>query len=276
MSQEEANENASERSFKLPFKIFKPVVFLDIEATGPDAQNDKIIEIHCQKFNPDETQETFYAQVNPCEPIPLESTAIHGFTNKDLTNAPSFKKIAKGLFQFLSNVDIGGYNVMRFDLRILFNEFKRVDLQFDLASIRILDPFQIFVKKQKRDLSTAYEFFCGKKLENAHGAKADNLATIEVLLGQLAMYEDLPKDLDGLSDFCFDSGENSLDPERFLVWRNNKVVVNFGKHKGRLLEDVAREDHSFLYWVSKNNFNPVLIRIVNDALKGKFPKKESV
>ena len=257
-----------------PVKINKPLVFLDIEATGPDPQSDRVIEIHCIRFEPNGTKRTFYSMVNPNEPIPLESTRIHGFTNKDLMQSPVFKTIATELFEFIKDADVGGYNVLRFDVRILFNEFKRVNIQYDLGEIRAIDPFQIFIKNHKRDLSAAYQFYCGKELINAHGAKADNLATLEVFIAQLNKYPDLPKSVNEISDYCMEAGEPYLDPERFLMWKHDQVHVNFGKHKGRLLKEIVAEDHSFLFWVTKNNFNPILIRMIKDALKGVYPVKK--
>lgn len=262
-----------EKNLKCPVKLDKALVFLDIEATGPDPQMDKIIEIHCIRFNPDGSKRTFYSLVNPNIPIPVESTRIHGFTNKDLSQASGFKKIATELFEVVKDADVGGYNVLRFDVRILFSEFKNVGIHYDLADIRAIDPFQIFIKNHKRDLSAAYQFYCGKELVGAHGAKADNLATIEVFMAQLNKYQDLPHTVNEISNYCTEAGEPYLDPERFLMWKNDQIFVNYGKHKGRLLKEIVAEDHNFLYWVTKNNFNPILIRMIKDALKGIYPVK---
>lgn len=261
---------------KLPIALKKPIVFLDIEATGPDPALDRIIEIHCIRYEVDGTAREFYSLVNPGEPIPIESTRIHGFTNKDLSSSPGFKKISNELFDFLKNADLGGYNVLRFDVRILYNEFKRVNLNYELADIRAIDPFQIYVKNHKRDLTSAYQFYCGKELVGAHGAKADNIAAIEVFLEQMKKYSDIPDSVDGVSDYCMEAGEPYLDPERFLIWKNDQVVINFGKHKGRLLKEIVSEDHNFLFWVTKNNFNPVLIRMIKDALKGNYPVRKKI
>jgi DNA polymerase-3 subunit epsilon len=167
---------------KCPIEISKPLIFLDIEATGPDPQADRIIEIHVIRFEPDGSKKSFYATVNPTESIPVESTKIHGFTNKDLSQSPAFKKIANDLYDIVKDADVGGYNVLRFDVRILFNEFKRVNITYDLSEIRAIDPFQIFIKNHKRDLASAYQFYCNKELIGAHGAKADNLATLEIFM----------------------------------------------------------------------------------------------
>lgn len=263
-----------ENNLKCPLKLEKPLVFLDIEATGPDPQLDKIIEIHCVRFETDGSQRSYYSMVNPNEPIPIESTKIHGLTNKDLSQSPGFKKIAPELLEFLKDADVGGYNVLRFDVRILFTEFKRVGLHYELSEIRAIDPFQIFIKNHKRDLAAAYQFYCGKDLIGAHGAKADNLATIEVFAAQLKKYEELPDSVSGISDYCMEAGEPYLDPERFLMWKNDQIFVNFGKHKGRLLKEIVAEDHNFLFWVTKSNFNPILIRMIKDALKGIYPIKK--
>ncbi|PCJ58468.1 MAG: DNA polymerase III subunit epsilon [Planctomycetota bacterium] len=265
--------NEIENSLELPFELKNPLIFLDIEATGPDPQIDRIIEIHCLKFLPNKEKDSFYAQVNPTEKIPPESTLIHGFTNNDLSQAPSFKKIAKDLFSFFEGADFGGYNVARFDLRILFNEFKKIDIKFDLGRVKVIDPFQIYIKNNKRNLSTAYQHYCDKELTDAHGARADNIATIEVFLSQMKKHEDIPDSFDEIADYCVNAGSPYVDPERFLKWQFGEVILNSGKHKGRLLKEIVKEDHGFLFWVTKNNFHPVLIRIIKNALNGKFPEK---
>ena len=257
-------------------KLTKPLVFLDIEATGPDPQIDRIIEIHCIRFEPNGLCSSFYSLVNPNEPIPIESTRIHGFSNQDLSKSPEFKKIATDLLSFIKDADVGGYNVLRFDVRILFVELKRVNLHYELSEIRAIDPFQVFIKNHKRDLASAYQFYCGKELIGAHGAKADNLATIEVFNAQLNKYKDLPRTVNNISDYCMEAGEPYLDPERFLMWKHDKIYVNFGKHKGRLLKEIVSEDYNFLFWVTKNNFNPILIRMIKDALKGVYPEKKKI
>jgi DNA polymerase-3 subunit epsilon len=248
-------------------KISRPIVFFDLEATGTNPQIDRIVEICIAKLMPGGESEVKTRRVNPGIPIPAETTQIHGLSDKDVANEPSFSAIAASLNLYLENCDIAGYNIIRFDIPLLCNEFKRAGYNFSMEGRKIIDAQVIFHKMEPRTLSAAYSFFCGKNLEDAHSAKADVLATVAVLDAELEKYPILPRDIDELHDFCNPSDPKWIDSTGKFKWNdNNEAVIAFGKNKGMLLKDIASQNPNFLSWMARMDF-------AEDAKTGKFPAK---
>jgi DNA polymerase III subunit epsilon len=164
------------------------IAFFDLEATGTNVSTDRIVEISIVKLNPDGGQQIYTRRVNPGVPIPLEASLIHGLYDKDLKNEPYFKDLAQEVFQFIGLSDLAGFNVLKYDIPLLVEEFLRSGIDFDLDKRNLLDAQKIFHLMEKRNLSAAYKFYCGKKLENAHSAEADTLATVDVFRAQVERY----------------------------------------------------------------------------------------
>lgn len=253
----------------------RPVVFFDLETTGVNPTKDKIVEISMLKVHPDGSEETFHSLVNPMCPIPESSTAIHGISNEDVANAPTFAEIALKIAGFIENSDLGGYNCLRFDVPLLAESFLEVDVPIDLRSRRIVDVQVIFHKKEQRTLSAAYAFYCDKVLEDAHTATADTRATYEVLLGQLERYDDLPTSIDGLDEYTHFI--KSVDfAGRFVYDEDENVIFNFGKYKGKSVEDVLSRDPNYYHWMMDSDFprdtkyqlQKIKIRLEGNAIKG--------
>jgi DNA polymerase-3 subunit epsilon len=109
-------------------------------------------------------------------------------------------------------------------------------------------------------------------MDNAHSAEADAKAAAEILNGQLEMYQDLPKDIAGLSALCYEVEENTIDIEGKFIWSEGEALCNFGKHKGRLLREIAIDYPEYLEWISRGNFSLEVKKIVIRALNGEFPE----
>ena len=154
-------------------------------------------------------------------------------------------------------------------------EFKRAGFEFKVDDRKVVDVYNIFCKLYPRTLSAAYEFFCGKELEGAHGAAADTAATFEVLLGQFAKHPELPRDPGGLAEFGDLLGADAVDRTRRFKWSGDEVVVNFGKNAGRTLKELAANDPGFLRWIVRSDFSEEVKSIANDALLGKFPVRKT-
>lgn len=260
----------------LPFKLDRPLVIFDIESTGISFRSDRIIELAALKIEPDGSQVEKTWLLNPTIPIPPESTAIHKITDAQVVACPTFadKAMEIGLF-FGDNSDLGGYNILRFDMLILAEEFNRVGMRFRTDNRRVIDAQKIFHAKEPRDLSAALLFYCGQKHSNAHGALADTKATWEVIQGQFRKYTDLPKSIDEI-----DRTFNPVDPTHVdragrLRWRGENAVISFGKHKGRTLRELADQDPNFLKWMVKGDFPADTRKICEDALKGVFPSRKA-
>lgn len=236
-------------------QLKRPLVFFDLETTGTNITRDRIVEISLIKWNPgkEQPEEPLTRRVNPEMPIPAEATAVHGIHDEDVANAPTFKMIAKDVARFFEGSDIAGFNSNKFDIPMLAEEFGRVGLSFDFTKHRFIDVQTIFHKKEQRTLVAAYRFYCDKNLEDAHSAAADTMATLEVLEAQLERYPDLPRDVDALSEY---SRQNrNVDLMGRLVYDDkNREVINFGKYKGQVAEDVIRRDPGYFAWILQGDF----------------------
>lgn len=237
----------------MKLNLTRPLVFFDLETTGTNITHDRIVEISIVKVMPDGTDTERTRRINPGMPIPAEATAVHHITDADVANEPSFKHIAKSLAEMFKDCDIAGFNSNRFDIPLLLEEFNRAGINLDLSRTRFIDVQTIFHKKEQRTLSAAYRFYCGKNLDDAHSASADTRATYEVLKAQLDRYDDLTNDVKSLSDYS--SHGNNVDFAGRLVYDDNhREVINFGKYKGQLAEDVLRKDSGYYGWIMQGDF----------------------
>ncbi len=231
----------------------RPIVFFDLETTGVDTSRDRIVEISMIKVNPDGSEEVKTRRLNPEMPIPPESTAVHGITDEDVKDCPTFARIAKSLEEFLQGCDFGGFNSNRFDLPVLVEEFLRVGIDVDFKRRRFIDVQNIFHKKEQRTLVAAYKFYCDRDLNDAHSAEADTRATYEVLKAQLDRYPDLANDVDALADFSA-RGETVDYAGRILRNEKGVEIFGFGKYKGRSVEEIFRIEPSYYDWMMKGDF----------------------
>jgi len=238
----------------MKLNLKNPMVFFDLETTGTNIVSDRIVEISYHKVSPNGKEETKTMRVNPEMPIPAESSAIHGITDADVASCPTFKSVAKEIAHDIEGCDLAGYNSNRFDIPLLAEEFLRADVDIDLMKRKFVDVQVIFHKMEQRTLSAAYKFYCEKELEGAHGAKADTLATYEVLQSQLDRYPDLKNDVDFLSKFTTQS--NNVDFAGRIVYNDKgEEVINFGKYKGKKVTDVLNSDPGYYGWIMNSDFS---------------------
>ncbi len=260
----------------------RPIVFFDLETTGLNISKDRIIEIALLKVMPDESEEIKTWRVNPEIPISEEAYAIHGISNEDLKDKPTFAQIAPEIIRFLDNCDLAGYNSNKFDLPLLMEEFLRVKCDFDLRGRRFIDVQNIFHKMEPRTLSAAHKFYCKEEITNAHQAEADTRATYNVLKGQLDQYiginyEDkksgqitkIENDVKTLSAFTSDN--RNVDLAGQIVFNDNdEEVFNFGKHKGVQVKTIFKQEPAYYDWMMKSDFpeyTKKIITRINEELK---------
>ncbi len=235
-------------------KLEKPIVFFDLETTGINLANDRIVEVFMLKVLPNGEKEEYYSLVNPKMPIPALVSEIHGITDEKVADAPSFFNIAHDVERFLDGCDLAGFNSNYFDIPLLKEEFYRVGIVFDIESRSNVDVFKIFTRMEPRNLASAVKFYCNKSLEDAHSAKADVYATYDVFCAQLEKYEGkMENDIQKLSDFSKDG--NYIDSGRRFV-RNDKGIAlfNFGKHKGKPVEEVLKKEPMYYDWMMRSDF----------------------
>jgi DNA polymerase-3 subunit epsilon len=249
----------------MELNLRKPLVILDLETTGVNIASDRIVEFSALKVTPGGHEEWLTMRLNPGIPISPEATRVHGISDADVANEPHFRDVAKRIASFLEGCDLAGFNSMKFDIPILSEEFLRVNVDFNPARHRYVDVQVIFHKKEQRTLSAAYKFYCNMELENAHSAKADTAATYEILKAQLDRYPDLENDIEKLS--AFSAFNNNADLAGRIVFNEQgQEVFNFGKHKGKPVELVFREEPSYYSWMMNGDF-PLNTKQVITAIK---------
>ncbi|HMO32232.1 MAG TPA: 3'-5' exonuclease [Lacibacter sp.] len=236
----------------MQLQLQRPLAVIDLETTGVNISSDRIVEIAIVKVQPDGSRLVKRKLINPEMPIPEASSAVHGITNEMVKDAPTFRQAANEIKQFIENCDLGGYNSNRFDVPMLVEEFLRSGIQIDLSDRRMVDVQRIFHQMEQRTLSAAYKFYCDKNLDGAHSAEIDATATWEILLAQLQRYPQLGTTVESIIKL---TGEEELvDYARRFVKVNGVEVFNFGKHKGRPVADVLRQEPQYYDWMMKGDF----------------------
>ncbi len=249
----------------MELNLKRPICFFDLETTGVNISKDRIVEISILKIFPNGTQESKTWLVNPEMPIPAETTAVHGIDDAKVANEPIFKELAAKVSEMIKGCDLGGFNSNRFDIPLLAEELLRAGLDFDMKNTVAIDVQTIYHKMEKRTLSAAYKFYCDKDLTDAHSAEADTLATYEVLKAQLDKYPELENDARFLAEFS--SRKQFVDFAGFIAYNEDgKEVFSFGKHKGKLVEQIMEEEPGYFGWIQNADF-PLYTKKVLTAIR---------
>ncbi|MEO6902815.1 MAG: exonuclease domain-containing protein [Bacteroidia bacterium] len=257
-------------------KITNPIAFFDLETTGVNVASDRIVEISILKLLPNGNKEIKTKRINPTIPIPIQSSLIHGIYDADVVNEPTFKGIAKSLAVFLQDCDLAGYNSNRFDIPVLMEEFLRAEVDFDLKGRKFVDVQNIFHQMEQRTLKAAYKFYCDKPLINAHSAEADTEATYEIFLAQLEKYKDtvfedkqgnesipIKNDIAALHDFT--NINKCADLAGRIVFNEEGIeVFNFGKHTGKSVQQILKDEPSYYNWMMNGDFPLYTKKVLTD------------
>lgn len=245
--------------------LCRPLAVLDLETTGTDKRNDRIVEISVLKIWPDRREKQHTRRINPGIPIPPDATAIHGITDTDMVDQPRFEQVADDLLSLLEGCDLCGFNIKQFDLPLLYNEFRRAGRTFNLEGRALIDPKEIYHAYERRDLTAAVRFYLNRDHAGAHGAAADVKATAEILDTMLARYPDLERDTAGLHLRFQDA--STVDVDGFFTRVVGEVRFAKGKHRGRPLDVIARTDPSYLEWMLRGDFFDDAKKLARDALR---------
>ena len=253
-------------------KISKPICFFDLETTGVNVSLDRIVEISILKIFPNGNKESKTWLVNPGVPIPSEASNIHGITNDIVKNEPLFKMIASDIKSMINNCDLAGFNSNKFDIPLLAEELLRSEIDFSLDNVATIDVQNIFHKMEQRTLSAAYQFYCGKSLDNAHSSKADTLETYEVLESQIEKYDDLENNVSFLSDFS-KRGKN-VDLAGFIKYNEDNIpCFSFGKHKGKTVDYVLENESGYFGWLLNADFPMYTKKVLTQIRLNKLNNK---
>lgn len=217
----------------MKLNLKRPIIFFDLETTGLDIAKDRIVELCYIRVEPNGNEEARSMRINPEMHIPEVASSVHGITDDDVKDCPTFADVAPQLAATFEGCDLAGFNSNRFDLPLLAEEFMKAGVNIDLSHVQAIDVQNIYHKLEKRTLAAAYKFYCGRDLENAHSALADTQATYEVLQAQLDHYpNDLQNDVDFLAEFSR-MNRNIDFAGRFVYDESGKELINFGKYKGK-------------------------------------------
>ena len=278
----------------------KPLVVFDLETTGLDIVNDRIIQLSYIKVHPDGKEERESLFVNPKKPVPPLVSELTGITDEIVKDAPAFEELSSYLAEKFKGCDFAGYNSNHFDVPMLAEEFFRAGINFDFSKCRLIDAQTIFHKMERRNLAAAYKFYCGRKMEDdfeAHRADQDAEATYRVLQGELDMYNPetaeepdraLPNDMDVLA--AFSKLNDNVDFAGRIVWQDMKgkdgdvlldnegkprrqEVFNFGKYKGWSVSEVLHRDPGYYSWMLASEFTADTKQVLTRIRLREFNKK---
>lgn len=248
---------------KLNLKV--PICFFDLEATGINITQDRIVEIAVIKLMPNGDILRKTNRVNPTIPIPAESSVFHGIYDEDVKDKQTFKELAKDYARFFEGADLSGFNIIKFDVPMLVEEFLRAGVEFDYERKKIIDAQKIYHLMEKRNLSAALKYYCGRELVNSHSAEADTEATMDVLIAQIEKYTNqvvtdgsgnelgkIKNDMEVLHKL---TTSNMIDlAGRMIKNENGEPVINFGKHKNKVVLQVLKDEPSYYDWIMKGDF----------------------
>ncbi len=254
-------------------KITRPLVFFDLETTGMSLSTDRIIELFYIKLFPDETTEEKRFLLNPKMMINPAATAVHGYSNEDVKDCPTFMDVAQELATTFENCDFAGFNSNKFDYPILVEEFLRVGVPFESENRKFIDAMRIFHAMEPRNLTAAYKFYCDKDLVDAHSAKADVVATYEIIKAQVVRYsEKLEGTLDKLHEFSGQSDSADL-AGRIKFNKDKKEIFAFGKHKDKVVTEVFEKEPSYYDWIMNADFSMDTKRVLSKIRLRSFGNK---
>ncbi|MFK8057202.1 MAG: exonuclease domain-containing protein [Saprospiraceae bacterium] len=251
------------------FNFTHPMVFFDLETTGLNVVTDRIVQFAAVKYSPGkDTPEELVYFVNPQMAIDPQAAAVHGISDERVANEATFNDLADEIYEFIGEADLSGYNIKRFDVPMLMEEFDRAGIRFRMDERKLVDVQEIFFKMEPRTLAGALRFYSGEEMTNAHDALADVQATIKVLAGQVKKYKGITfKDIDGAEVVdpiqadvdalaAFTLREGQLDAtNRLRRDTEGEIVFNFGKHKGRTLKEVFSKERSYYHWLQDKDFS---------------------
>ena len=234
--------------------LTRPLAFFDLEATGPNPVTDRITQIAVNILLPDLTwgqRLNFY--LNPEKPQSPEAAAKTGLTDDFLARQFKFAERAQEIRAFLEGCDLAGFNILKFDVPLLCEEFGRLKINWPAEGTRFVDSYVIFRRSFSHSLAHAFKHYTGQEIdpESAHEAGYDNSVTAEVFFAQLARHgEELGADLDSLNAFCL--GPRAADFAGCLSYNDaGEMIYNFGKHKGQ----PVMKHPAYAEWVYKEPFS---------------------
>ena len=265
---------ATNTNTELPLRLERPIVFLDIQTTGPDHRTARIVRLSTLRVEPDGTEQFRSQLVNPNSPISPGATNFHGISDEDVADARPFAVYAKALFEYLNGCDLAGFGIRRFHLRVLRQEFEFIGFDFDLKERVIVDAMEIYHKLEPRDFAGAYSRFVGGDFVRTTEDDVTANAVKAIIIGQLTQHPDLPGDPASLERWVTgETVERHIDDEgRFTLSDEGDPIINFGRYRGHTLYDLSETHPDYLRWIAGDeSFTELQRQIAADAAEGIMP-----
>lgn len=251
-------------------KLTKPIVYFDLETTGLSQTKDRIVELYMLKENPDGTEEEFYSRFNPYPVMVSEGAKeVHGISDEDLKDEPKFQDKADEVLKFIEGCDLSGYNIIYFDIPLLFEEFHRADKMFNYRNHKILDAYKIWMHYEPRTLTGATKRFLNEDLEGAHRAKNDVIASKKILHKQMEEWQ---------NDLTVEEVSNEttqLDKKidlsgKFVRNEENEITLSFGKHSKKTIQQIGKEDPDYFRWMYEKAEMPTDTKMIARKIYSKI------
>jgi DNA polymerase-3 subunit epsilon len=248
----------------------KRLVAFDLEATGLQAESDRIVEFCFLELDSSlQPISRFHSLLCPGIPMSPEVTAVHGLSDADLREQPRFAEFASRIQALIDGSILVAHNC-RLDLALLHYELVRAGQRGVSPNHPVIDTHAIENLVNGHNLNALYQRYCGAPLQGIHRAEADALATAAVLRGQTSVHSALLGQ--GLSELLLEKvrlrngsdGRTYLDHgRRFVRERDGSVRLNFGKLKGQPVS----EHRDYLRWMLKADFADDTKSAIRDLLK---------
>ncbi|MCK5388079.1 MAG: 3'-5' exonuclease [Candidatus Izimaplasma sp.] len=158
-------------------------IVFDIETTGLDTLNDRIVELGAIKVEDGVVVDEFDKLINPGITIPPIVTAINGITNEMVENEDYPGVVLSYFNKFIEGADfLIGHNAIRFDYPFLLSEFKRnyvKNSNYTIKDTVIMARLKLRRQLRSFSLQTLTKYY-GIENRDAHRALSDVYATYEV------------------------------------------------------------------------------------------------
>lgn len=250
----------------------QPIAFIDTETTGTDVSTDRVVDIAIVRVEPDGTTTRCVSRVNPGVPIPAGATKVHGISDDDVKEAPTFKELCRNqpIGQMLKGAALCGHNARCFDVPLLDAEFRRNfgKTPWGDEFPVVIDTLDLFRKLVPHTLDGAVRFFLKREHAGAHSAEADTDAVAAILCAMLESPA-LSRKASELARWGLpEDAARWVDHEGKLI-RNEAglVCINFGQHEGRTLEEMARKERGYLKWMLGKDFSPKVKQAIAAVMK---------
>ena len=263
--------NNTERSLELT----RPLAVLDVQSTGLDPSNARIVKLSVLKVDPDGSEHVKSVVVNPGIPIPPGATQVNGISDLDVMDMPVFRSYARALADHLEGCDIAGFGIERFGLPLLEAEFERNGVGFNVSGRTVVDAMTVFHRLEPRNLASAYSRFVGgikpDEVDDAQGARN----VFAILQGEVSSSTAVPVAPTALAAWAKGIDDTAIDGEGKFVWsEKGDALVNFGKHRGERLIEVVSNDLPYLKWVAgSDDFEGEVRKIAESAADGYLPER---